>query len=382
MVLFGSMDGRVYCLRASDGALVWKYLAAPYDKRVGHFDQVASAWPVHGTVLLHDGVAYAAAGRSTYLDGGIRLVGLDPTTGTLLHEGNLEGPFPDIETGERDYAFYIEGANVDVLVSEGGYLYMRQKKLTPGLEEVVGEVLAAKGEMDVGLHLFSTSSLLDDSWYNRAFWMYAKRWPGFQLANQAPKSGQLLMVDADTTYSVGVFYRRNRHSTMFFPAKEGYLLFADANTNEPQIVGEEGARPPVEWLPQSTYESSRGLAQLDQPAFGQDKGVGYTRAEAPLWMTWLPVRMRAMVKAGERIYAAGEPDELPENDPYAAFEGRLGARLVTVNATDGALVDSIELDTPPVFDGMIAARNRLFLTLNDGSILCLSGEQDAQVAVR
>ena len=73
---------------------------------------------------------------------------------------------------------------------EGGYLYMRQKKMTPELEEVEVDILSSKGAQDVGLHVFSTSGLLDGSWYNRAFWMYSKRWPGFQLANQAPKTGQ------------------------------------------------------------------------------------------------------------------------------------------------------------------------------------------------
>ena len=34
MVLFGSKDGRIYCLRASDGELVWRFLAAPSDRRV------------------------------------------------------------------------------------------------------------------------------------------------------------------------------------------------------------------------------------------------------------------------------------------------------------------------------------------------------------
>ena len=80
------------------------------------------------------------------------------------------------------------GANSDVLVAEGGFLYMRQKKMTPELEEVPVEVLSSKGAQDVGLHVFSTSGLLDGSWYNRTFWMYSQRWPGFQLANQAPKS--------------------------------------------------------------------------------------------------------------------------------------------------------------------------------------------------
>ena len=45
----------------------------------------------------------------------------------------------------------------------------------------------------------------------------AQRWPGFQLANQAPKTGQLLVVDDEKTYAVRVFYRRNVHSPMFFP---------------------------------------------------------------------------------------------------------------------------------------------------------------------
>ncbi|MHC4542518.1 MAG: outer membrane protein assembly factor BamB family protein, partial [Planctomycetota bacterium] len=227
MVLFGSADGRAYCLRASDGQLVWRFLAAPSDRRIACFDQVESAWPVHGSVLIHNGAAYFTAGRSTYLDGG----GLDPATGKILHKGLLEGPHRQVD-GERDLAFFILGANSDVLVSEGGFLYMRQKKMTPELKEVSAEVLSSKGEQDVGLHVFSTTGLLDDSWYNRTFWMYSKRWPGFQLANQAPKTGQLLAVDGEKTYAVRVFYRRNVHSPMFFPGKEGYLLFADLNTNE------------------------------------------------------------------------------------------------------------------------------------------------------
>jgi len=69
------------------------------------------------------------------------------------------------------------------------------------LKEVTPEVLSVKGEADVGLHVFSTSGLLDGSWYNRTFWMYSKRWPGFQLANQAPKAGQLLVRDDEKTRS-------------------------------------------------------------------------------------------------------------------------------------------------------------------------------------
>ena len=78
LVLLGSKDGRVYCLRASDGQLVWRFLAAPADRRIASYDQIESVWPVPGSVLVDNDVAYFAAGRSTYLDGGIRVYGLEP----------------------------------------------------------------------------------------------------------------------------------------------------------------------------------------------------------------------------------------------------------------------------------------------------------------
>jgi len=372
LLLFGSADGRVYCLRAADGRLVWRFLAAPSDCRIGCFDQIESVWPVHGSVLVRDGVAYATAGRSTYLDGGIRVYGLDPLTGKLLHKTTLKGPFPDVKKG-RDEAFYLLGANSDVLTSEGDHLYMRQKKLTPELREVDVPVLSSKGEQDVGLHVFSTAGLLDGSWYNRTFWMYAKRWPGFQLANQAPKTGQILVVDEHRTYAVRVFYRRNVHSPMFFPGKEGYLLFADRNTTEPQIVGEPGARKPVEWLPQSNIPRD-GNPGLESLAFGLDKMIGYTRAEPPLWTRWLPIRVRALVKAGDALYAAGPPDLFDPADPLAPFEGRKGAKLATLSADTGEPLAELPLDAPPVFDGLIAARGRLIVSLEDGSVVCLAKE--------
>jgi len=73
LVLFGSKDGYVYCLGAADGALAWRFLAAPLDRRVASDDQIESTWPVHGSVLVENGTAYCTAGRSTYLDGGIRV---------------------------------------------------------------------------------------------------------------------------------------------------------------------------------------------------------------------------------------------------------------------------------------------------------------------
>jgi hypothetical protein len=105
--------------------------------------------------------------------------------------------------------------------------------------------------------------------------------------------------------------------------------------------------------------------------FGADKGIGYTRAEPPLWTTWIPIRIRAMVKAGDVLFVAGPPDDLDTEDPFAAFEGRKGARLAAVSAKDGTQLAVHSLDTPPVFDGLIAASGALYMSLEDGSLVCL-----------
>ncbi len=161
---------------------------------------------------------------------------------------------------------------------------------------------------------------------------------------------------------------------MFFPGREGYLLFADLNTNEPQIVGEQGSRKPIKWLPQSDYSRARGnqVRTLESEAFGLDKMIGYTRAEPPVWMQWLPVRIRAMVKAGDTLFVAGAPDVFDPKDPYAAFEARKGAKVIAVSAKDGKKLSETPLKYPPVFDGMIAANERLYLSMTNGSVLCLA----------
>ena len=60
-VYFGSDDGRVYCVRASDGSPVWKYRAAPADRVVPSNGKLISLWPCRTGVLVADGKAYFAA---------------------------------------------------------------------------------------------------------------------------------------------------------------------------------------------------------------------------------------------------------------------------------------------------------------------------------
>ncbi|MFC1806271.1 PQQ-binding-like beta-propeller repeat protein, partial [Planctomycetota bacterium] len=93
-VLFGCRDGFVYCLNADAGMLIWRYRAAPTHRLLVASEQVESVWPVHGSVLVVDGKLYCVAGRSMFLDGGMRLVCLDIRTGRPLGETVLNDVDP------------------------------------------------------------------------------------------------------------------------------------------------------------------------------------------------------------------------------------------------------------------------------------------------
>ncbi len=59
---FGADDGFFYCLNADDGALVWKFRAAPAERRVLGNERFISAWPLRGGVAATGGHLYFTAG--------------------------------------------------------------------------------------------------------------------------------------------------------------------------------------------------------------------------------------------------------------------------------------------------------------------------------
>ncbi len=371
-VLFGSRDGFVYSLRAADGELAWRFRAAPEDRQVVSHDRLESAWPVHGSVLAFNGLVYCTAGRSGFLDGGIHLYALDPATGEVVHRQKLEGPDPDIS--QPSYAFHKDGHRADLLTTDGRYLYMGRTVLDDTLAEVEPERIRLVGtqrgdRMEYrkmpGMRLVATGGFLDDTFWNRTWWMHSYVWPSYHYAQQAPKSGQLLVFDDTTTYTVKHYSTRNRHSPMFFPGS-GYLLFADDNANEPLHYRGEGEPKPIEWEPELPKETRWSIFQ----DAAVDKGPGFTRAEPALWTRWVDVRIEAMVLAGDKLFFAGPPDVVPDADPLAALEGRMGGVLRGVATTDGAPLVEHALDAKPAFDGLIAAEGRLIISLADGRVVC------------
>lgn len=84
LCLFGAKDGWVYCLDATTGKPVYRFLAAPQERYLGGQEKIESMWPVCGDVLVADGVAYVAAGVAASIHGGIRVVAFEPHTGDVF----------------------------------------------------------------------------------------------------------------------------------------------------------------------------------------------------------------------------------------------------------------------------------------------------------
>ncbi len=332
-VVFGSRDGWVHCVRASDGALVWRFKDLP-DRLIGAFGQLESAWPVFGSVLVRDDKIYFAAGRSSFLDGGIFLYALDARTGRLEHSRQVYGPFAD-ETGLP--ATQNKGFKNDIFVTDGRRLYLRHKAFSTDLTDTEG-----------GPHVLPSAGFLDGSPQHRTYWTIPHN-GGFRGKTKVrPPSGDILVVDGKNYYEVRGF-PVHRHS-YFDPRIKGYRLVAgtlrDANPAEEKVEKRQRRRT---------------------------KSTSNTKS-AERWSTNIPITGKAMVLAGDVLFIAGTRAYFPPRNPVAkyeqAYEGKLGGVLWAASAKDGSKLAEYKLDAAPVWDSLAAADGRLYICTADGRIIC------------
>jgi len=183
--------------------------------------QLESPWPVSGSVLVqYDPTAkrevlYCVAGRSVFLDGGMRFLRLDPATGRKLSETVLDSRDP--KTG-KDLQSLVKVLNMpealpDVLSSDGRFVYMRAQRFTlAGKREQANPVptdpvVLATEQQGEDRHLFSPIGFLDGSWFHRSYWLYGRRysegcnwWPN---AGRYTPAGRLLVFDEKSVYGYG-----------------------------------------------------------------------------------------------------------------------------------------------------------------------------------
>ncbi len=321
--IFGSADGRVHCVRASDGATVWQFDAAPRRRLVTAFGQLESARPVPGSVLVRDGQCWFAAGRSSYLDGGISVYALDASTGEVLRDQTVYDPDP--ETGQMQVEpspNTMQGMLNDIPVSDGTNVFIRQMQLT-----------AANGRG--GQRLFPTGGFRDSSWFNRTQWQIGPA-----------KTSGLMVLGRDVAIGAELYASKSRE-TVFRPGSNAYRLVC---------------------LP---LKSQRSQAGDGQSTAKRRKQQGPT----PVWEQRLGIRVTAMVRAADVVFVGGSPDVVVPGDPHAAWEGRAGGLLAAFAADSGEKLAEYDLPAPPVWDGMAAIEGHLFLGTTDGNVLCMEASR-------
>lgn len=347
LCLFGCRDGNIYCLRASDGELVWRYRSAPRDRLMVSRQKLESVWPVHGSVLADGDKVYSVAGRSSFLDGGLRFTALDAVSGKVLSDRTVYSGEPGTGKQPREAiaGFYMTGALPDILASDGKSIFMRHLRM-----DLKGKPLKERVP-----HIFSPAGFLDDQWWNRTYWLVGRKmgtgYKHWHTIAPLHVRGRILVTDGEDTF---FGYRRKllvrkgakgKGATFGIESETGYELFRAARETGGKLssAGSGPREPPIR-----------------QPFMHRDN-----------WTKDIPIHARAMVLGDGMLAVAGRPDPYRVKGEVYPDDG-MASQVMVLSIADGTVSASTDLAAEPVFDGMIASRGRLFVALMNGEVACFS----------
>jgi len=346
-VYFGCADGCVYCLRATDGTLAWKFLAAVNDRQLLSYGQFESVHPVHGSVLIENGILYCMAGRSMFLDGGIRFYRLDPLSGKEISLSVLNEIDPTTGKNLQDKVTEqtLPPALPDILSSDGKFIYLRSQRFDMDCRRPEIKASSKKSgnlfaiQKGPTAHLFARGGFLEDAGFHRTFWTYGKvDFGGAQgdgnVSPYTPTGTIMAFNDTDVLGYSGRFKGGTIKDALF-----------------------------------SIPKTPQAPAQLKYN-----------------WTKKCPIEMDAMAVAGKVLFAAGATADSNPELLAAAGEVLFAAgaaadsnpKLLAYTIEDGQLLSELPLPAPPAFNGMAVGQSRLYLTLKDGSIVCLAPAKERQ----
>ncbi|MHC4406279.1 MAG: outer membrane protein assembly factor BamB family protein [Planctomycetota bacterium] len=387
LVLFGSRDGWVYCLRAQDGALVWRYRAFPRESLIMVYGRLESAWPVSGSILIENGELHCVAGRNMFLDGGLRYLRLAPMTGQKISETILDQTDPLLGGSIQKYDSWLDMTTTlpDVLSSDGKNIYMRS---LPFDMEGNRRRITHIAEETEPAHLFSPTGFLDDSWFHRSYWTYARTFPGGWIghlnAGRYNPSGRLLVVDDATVFGFG----RQPEYYKWTTSLEYRLFAVDKDAHQTQDIYAHDAFKvaQLEKFPKMRIDRQLGLPSGPRPVRVNSYACKWENLDMPLLVT-------AIVATKNTLFVAGPDDVSDEGVLFyrdakdggrgkeadlakqaALWKGEGGSTLLAVSKQDGKKLFEYHLEALPVFDGMIAADNQLFVATDEGTLVCFGRE--------
>ena len=314
-VYFVSDDGWLYCLKAADGTLVWKFSGGPDNRKIIGNGHLVGLWPARGGPVLADGPSTGSGQATIYFAASIW-----PFMGAFLHA-------VDAETGKAVWTNSGTGAQWKAAYSlQGSGLLVR-----PGMY----------GSTPQGYLLVADNRLAVPQGRNVA-----------QLFDR--KTGDLLWHEI-----YGMHVQHNPRD-YWFALKAGRSVFS----------GSMGSRGVDIDTARMSYPNPVGYGITGEKALYVVSGRGIsTRAMTagykPLWNFALtspaaPTCPGSYIKAGDNLY----------------IPGAAGNILIVKDAdTDKrSLVVGPKVPGKQVWD-MLAADGKLFVVTRDGKIACYGGKK-------
>ncbi len=317
MCLFGSRNGYVYCLRLSDGNLMWKFKAAPLEERIVTYGQLESPWPVPGSVLLVNDVAYFAAGRQSFADGGILVFAVEPKSGKKLWVKRLNTV--------PQKGFYnssgLEFDNFDLLHRQGEGVAMSRWEFSRKDGSMTVKPWQAYAKLNTGKA---------SAWVPQGSWSYA---PRHMRRTKEHTRKRPLVAFRDNTL-IGCLQGME---TLF---RRDFKIDKDEKFDTKWLTGWKlGSESRAGRSPWQANRLAR-RAKWVVPVFNNSKAETKGRIEG-------------LVLAGDRIFTANT-------------NGSLQVR----STVDGKLLDQIPIPVP-LWDGLAVTEKRIYLSTKDGSVLCI-----------
>ncbi|MCB1061968.1 MAG: PQQ-binding-like beta-propeller repeat protein [Verrucomicrobiae bacterium] len=307
-VFVGSADGRVYAYEAVSGRQLWTFRVGPKDQLIPVFGKLISSWPLAGGVVVHDGTVYAAGGITHY--DGTWVVGLDAESGAVKAHNSSSGTV----TSEVDNGISMQG-NLQIVDGElrflGGGVYEWARydlKTLANLNEPKAEVSAQ---------------------FRTAFYPYYPEYGKYLGLEHTCDDGRVLNHDANY---------------------EG-LYFNNLSLQEAPLAG----APKVQKDAAGEFIRTQFRRRDDAPPLPKK-----------VWEDKNQRRFTAFIvsQKGDRLLAAGHPDEKPEE-----------AFLALMNAENGSDLWLEKLPSQVVLGGAaIDASGRVFVVMENGELRCYSGK--------
>jgi hypothetical protein len=321
-----------------------------------------------------------------FLDGGLHLLKLDALTGKKQLEeimgDTIPGSNAPLDTTARGLDMPV--ALPDILSSDGKRLYMRSQSI--GLDGKRTD-MTATGPMQQGgeeAHLICSSGFLDDTWFHRAYWVFGRGYGtghnGWFRAGRFAPAGRMLVFNRDTVFGYG----RQPHMYVWSSVLEYQLYSAKREITEEAIQRVNAANKTQEG-PSSRGGHGYGIV-FDRKLYGKSPLDEISAIDFNWRQKEPPLQATAMVLADKTLFVAGPRDVVNEEEVFsnpfddqvtakaaeqvAALRGNGGALLHAVSTEDGKKLKEIKLDSCPVFDGMAAAKGRLFVSMMDGKVVC------------